>query len=323
MQHEKHSFTLQTHAIKPLTWSGGTSFIDEHRAMEGKKAVVIAGTGHREKDFPMIGLTIFTRMVSATAIERHLESNNGKTAQHDPMWVWNQLIGDAVVDKIAAELTKNDVTLVKTGMALGWDMLLACAAIKAGIPFVAYLPYESQAARWPKVQKKLWMSVVAQAAAVVLVTPDQDITGIDGELSEDGVRNVLFKRNFALVHNMTGKNDYVFSFDKGKNSGGTRHCVKIAQSLNLKIVNFWDMFETWVALPDVATLQLQNLGKVPKYRDVNGFYEMDMVPVDNNMGAGFRAEMDRIKDFWYGNEPEKAVIPEPTPLEVAVSQLGF
>lgn len=321
MQHDQHSFTLPTHpTIRPLTWNGATTFVDAHRASKGKKAVVVAGTGHREKDFPRLDLTVFSLNMTPEAVSQHL---NSKGAEHDPMWLWNAATWADMVDHTARHLKRNRATLVKTGMALGWDVLLAAAALKAGIPYVAYLPFESQAHAWPKAQQKQWAHLVANAAAVVLVTPDSQIDQLDGTLTKDGVIQALYKRNFALVHNLTGTHDYVFSLDKGKSSGGTRHCVQIAESLNLKIVNFWEEFETCVALPNVATLQLPHLGKRPQYTANGEFYEVEMVPLQNTLSESFRHEMGRIKRFWKGTALRPLAPVPPTALETAAAQLGF
>ncbi len=97
---------------------------------------VVAGTGHRPHGLGGYGGEAFRRLV--VLARRAL-------AEHRPDWV-------------------------VSGMALGWDQALAEAALDLGLPLVAALPFEGQAARWPEVSQQRYRRILARADRVVVVT---------------------------------------------------------------------------------------------------------------------------------------------------------
>lgn len=59
---------------------------------------------------------------------------------------------------------------VITGMALGFDTLVAEACIDVGIPFIAYLPFENQHEKWGFHQQSTFEQLLKQAELVYLVS---------------------------------------------------------------------------------------------------------------------------------------------------------
>ncbi len=62
---------------------------------------------------------------------------------------------------------KPDVII--SGMALGFDMILAVCAIKKGITLHAAVPFAGQEKKWPAQSQKLYASILSKAADVTIV----------------------------------------------------------------------------------------------------------------------------------------------------------
>ena len=72
--------------------------------------------------------------------------------------------------RLAAKLRdRHSTTAAICGMALGVDTLWAEAALAAGLELWAYIPFETQAARWPADDQHRWERLRAQAAREVVV----------------------------------------------------------------------------------------------------------------------------------------------------------
>lgn len=104
-------------------------------------------------------------------------------------------------------------TAIISGMALGWDLGLAEAAIGLGIPLIAAVPFVGQERRWPRESRELYHNLLNEATGAHIVT--------------DGPYAVwkMFKRNQYMVDN----SDMVFAFWNGDETGGTANTVKYAK----------------------------------------------------------------------------------------------
>jgi uncharacterized phage-like protein YoqJ len=70
---------------------------------------------------------------------------------------------------IQAKHSMHPDLLVVTGLSLGTEQLAAEAAIGAGIPFVAVLPYPDQDALWPSESKRYYQSLLSKAQQEILL----------------------------------------------------------------------------------------------------------------------------------------------------------
>lgn len=66
-------------------------------------------------------------------------------------------------------LVKTRPVIVISGMALGWDQSVAQAALLAGVPFVAAIPFVGQERKWPAASQEAYHEVLAQAEKVHIV----------------------------------------------------------------------------------------------------------------------------------------------------------
>lgn len=111
---------------------------------------------------------------------------------------------------------------VVSGMALGWDMALAEAAVNLGIPFVATIPFEGQERTWPAASQERHQRLLRSARIKVVVGSALDIN------------LALSNRNEWMVD----VSDMVIALWDGS-SGGTRNCVKYAQTKGRPVTNLW------------------------------------------------------------------------------------
>ncbi len=105
-------------------------------------------------------------------------------------------------------------TSVVTGMAVGFDQLVAERCIATNIPFTAAVPFVTQACLWPKHVQEHYLCLLDQAANVVVVT--------DG----DYAAWKMFRRNEWIVDN----SDVVLAYLQA-GDGGTKNCVDYATKI--------------------------------------------------------------------------------------------
>ena len=66
----------------------------------------------------------------------------------------------------AAEAAKGEALVAISGMALGCDQWWATAAIERGIDVHAYIPFEGQEGKWPRVSQRAYYELLNGAAEV-------------------------------------------------------------------------------------------------------------------------------------------------------------
>lgn len=120
-------------------------------------------------------------------------------------------------------LKRVKVTEVISGMALGWDMALAQAAINLGIPFIAAVPFKGQELMWISKTQKYYNELLAKAKEVMVVC--------EGGYSASKMQI----RNEWMVDNC----DVVYAMYNGDTFGGTFNCVKYAEKQNKIIINLF------------------------------------------------------------------------------------
>jgi uncharacterized phage-like protein YoqJ len=102
-----------------------------------------------------------------------------------------------------------------SGMALGFDWIGAEASIKLGIPFIAAVPFISQARIWPTASQKQYEQLLAKAKKVVIVS--------EGTYS---VEKMQIRNCWMVDH----ANIVIACFDGTR--GGTKNCVDYAIGKN-------------------------------------------------------------------------------------------
>ncbi len=116
-----------------------------------------------------------------------------------------------------------------SGMALGWDMAYAEAALLCGVPLIAALPFASQACKWPLESQRRHGRILERALQVVVVC--------EGEYAAWKMQ----ERNKWMVHN----SDEVVALWDGS-EGGTANCLKAARMHERQIYNLWDFYKRGV-----------------------------------------------------------------------------
>jgi uncharacterized phage-like protein YoqJ len=123
------------------------------------------------------------------------------------------------------ELSQRKPSAVISGMALGWDMAIAKAAIDLKIPLVAACPCPQQADSWPQKTREFWRELLGEARTVEYISP----------LYYPGVMN---KRNRWMVDRC----HEVLALYDGSGEGGTFDCMKYARSQHKPRRNVWGQY---------------------------------------------------------------------------------
>ena len=109
---------------------------------------------------------------------------------------------------------------VITGMALGFDTILANTCIKIGIPFIAAIPFKGQENYWPTEARDLYYKLLSKAEAIEVVCPG-------------GFASWKMQvRNQWLVNRC----DLLVACFNNDTYGGTYNCIKYAKEHNKKII---------------------------------------------------------------------------------------
>ena len=118
-----------------------------------------------------------------------------------------------------------------TGMALGWDMAVATACVKLGIPFVAAIPFKGQEHLWPERSRELYHDLLAKAEDRVIVCPG----GYDAE-------KLQLRNQWMVDHSQA-----ILALWNGS-AGGTCNCLRYAKKTkpDAWVEHVWD---EWVRFP--------------------------------------------------------------------------
>ena len=115
--------------------------------------------------------------------------------------------------------------MVISGMALGWDMAVAVAALSSGFKLTAALPCDGQDAVWPDEPREMHRQLIAAAAKVETVSP--------GPYEP---RKMFVRNNW-----MVDRCDLLIAMWDGGN-GGTAGCVSYAIKTGRPWVNLWHRY---------------------------------------------------------------------------------
>lgn len=134
---------------------------------------------------------------------------------------------DARLRRLAAWFfATNRPDKVISGMALGWDMAWAEAAIEARIPVIAAVPFGGQESRWPAVSQDRFWRILTQSEETVIVC--------EGSYAAWKMQ----KRNQWMVD----KASHLIALWDGT-SGGTANCVGYADG-RIPTHNLWSYWSS-------------------------------------------------------------------------------
>lgn len=130
-----------------------------------------------------------------------------------------------VIDFATKMMSERAPSRIITGMAIGWDMALAQAAMNLGIPFHAYVPFEGQELKWP-MSTRLYYKVLLNKAEHIEICS----TGGYSKAS-------MHFRNQRMVDDC----DAVAALWNGS-PGGTNNCIAYAMLVGKPYINYWPQF---------------------------------------------------------------------------------
>lgn len=127
-------------------------------------------------------------------------------------------------NRLVEETRKALITLepnkVITGMAVGFDQIIAELCIELNIPFIAAIPFIGQEKIWPEAGKKHYKYLLKQASEKQIIS--------SGEYAPWKMQI----RNQWIVDN----SDKMLACFNGKSFGGTFNCVQYAKQKNKEII---------------------------------------------------------------------------------------
>lgn len=157
---------------------------------------IVAGTGHRELD---AGATAWCRE-KIPAAARWLRDECG-------------------------------TRIIISGMARGFDLMWAAAALDAGLELWAYIPFKEQADKWNRADKAEWWRLRFRAKVTILGEIDPELPS---KRRSSAVNALLFARNDAMLRDA----DAVLAvWDATRRTGGTYGAIKKAGALRLSGVH--------------------------------------------------------------------------------------
>ncbi len=130
---------------------------------------------------------------------------------------------------LTAAVHTHDIYRVISGMALGWDLAIAQAALDIGLPLIAAIPCPQQPAKWSPDLILKWKQIKDQAKEVHIISPTY-------------TPECMQRRNIWMINNA----DVVLALFNGKQKGGTWNAVQFAIQTEKPIINVWDQFKAEV-----------------------------------------------------------------------------
>ena len=161
----------------------------------------IAGTGHRHQDLW------------------------GYEGYPDSIWTlrrpktWGSLYHELYV-RTHRYIVEHKASAVISGMALGFDTILAAAALAEKIPLWAYIPCPEQDSRWSTGCREIYATLLEKAALIRTCSKSYSAAAMQ-------------LRNERMVDDC----DLVLACWNGKTSGGTWNCIRYAKKKEVKIHN--------------------------------------------------------------------------------------
>lgn len=141
---------------------------------------------------------------------------------------------------------EGDITRVHTGMALGWDMAIAYAALDHGIPIVAHIPFEGQERKWAAKAQRAYHEVLNLAETSIYYAKTFDFAH-------------YLKRDEGMVDCA----DKVVAMWNGVPEGGTHHTVRYSTRVGKPVTNLWAEWEQIWGIRSSTERRAQRISRTP------------------------------------------------------------
>ncbi|ASN83273.1 NADAR family protein [Deinococcus ficus] len=256
---------------------------------------LIAGTGHRPNKFPKRSATRLPELTT-----RFLR-DNPQWQKYDPMGLYDPRGWAAAVVFAAGWLAGRKVDAVIAGGAIGWDQILAEAALMLGLPLLIAIPFQTQDSMWPRHVREVWLAQLRRADRVVCVTDVHDILTPGARSTRDldpqGMKDAMDRRNkFMTVHlhrHMDVLPDlFVVALHDGS-SGGTGNCVRDCRAAKLPMTSVYADFLAELCPTTTARAKTPPAAPVPLFS-----------PEPAGI-RGFQGEYRWLSNFWRLSRPVK------------------
>ena len=140
------------------------------------------------------------------------------------------LLLSRLTDLAVAVLSHQQPDKVVCGVALGWEMALALAALKLKIDLIVALPCLDQSARWNKKQQRTYDSIL-----------DQATIGYNPPIPCSS--KAMYPRNRWIVDHCS----YFIILWNGESNGGTFQTLNYAKQKGKRVTNVWN---SWMKYKD-------------------------------------------------------------------------
>lgn len=131
-----------------------------------------------------------------------------------------------------AVLSEQKPDTLISGMALGWDMAMAEAALVLQIKLIAAVPFSGQDSRWPEQSKLHYQELLKYAKELHVISP--------GSYAPWKMQ----ARNEWMVDEADG----MIALWDGSD-GGTANCVRYAEKMQRPVLNVWPGWSEWPVTP--------------------------------------------------------------------------
>ena len=141
-------------------------------------------------------------------------------------WPWMADLEKRIKDYL--DFHKDDIKYVLTGMALGFDQIVAQICIDLEIPFKAYIPFEGQEDKWGEYEKLMYNESLDKAIEIKIKI-----------YADRPAKTAYHIRNAGIVKD---SDKIICLYDEKKAfASGTGSTVRKAKSkLGLNnVINFW------------------------------------------------------------------------------------
>jgi len=140
----------------------------------------------------------------------------------DKLGGYSDVVTNLLFELIQEAVIELNPQTVISGMALGFDQVLAEVSLSLDIPFIAAIPFIGQEKQWPKPSQAHYHALLKHASDVVTVS--------SGGFSHSAMQI----RNQYMVDRC----DVVLALWNGS-PGGTANCIRYAKNIHKPIVNLW------------------------------------------------------------------------------------
>ena len=137
------------------------------------------------------------------------------------------------VDRIKEELRKifleEKAGTIISGVALGFDTIVAEVAIEMGIPFIAAVPFAEQAAQWPEADRNHYMDLLSKTKDVYI--HPQAVSGNKVYAGYFGRNRWIVKNSQLLVAYMINDKDGGTAYTWGEATKAGKRTINVVDRL--------------------------------------------------------------------------------------------